>query len=176
MFLSKLFSMFKKNKEPEQQTSGDSNPKSGNVVTPGTVAGGTAASSGASDPNTPQPSQSNPLADGSGQQPASGDIASSQSTDMSEQDDIGNVAQADSAPAYPGEESPSDASSGSETTETVTPETDNYQSGSTDEDPKLPPDDSSPQQPDSGSSESDDESGAPGSDDQAGGSAGPSIG
>lgn len=176
MFLSRLFSIFKKKKDPEQQTSGDSGAKGSNVVTPGTIAGGAAASSGLSDQNAEAPNQQ--VADVSGQTPGAGNTINPQE-DTSSSDNTQTVAQTDGAPSYPGEE-PS-LSTPEESTEAIsTPDAESYQSGSTDdsiEEPKLPPDDSSPQPPESEPTSPEDSSDDPNQDDQsAGGSAGPSIG
>lgn len=178
MFLSRLFGMFRKKKDSGQQaqnTQGTAAPKS--TPPAGTIAGGAVASPEISNQNTAQPPQSGSIADSSGQQPDSDGIVNPQNTETSGQNDIGNVAQADSAPAYPSEDSSSDTSP--ETTETVSPETDSYQSGSTEE-PKLPPDDSSSTQSNDSSASSDDspnttpDSGP--SDQSTGGDVGPSIG
>lgn len=131
----------------------------------GAVAGGAAASSGFSDQNSTSPPDLS-VADSSDQQPGNMDIGLQ---DDNTTPDSSEVAQADSAPAYPSEDSSSDAAP--ETTESVTPETDSYQSGSTEE-AALPPDDSSAQPSDNGAGADDDNNNVqPDNND-----AGPSIG
>jgi hypothetical protein len=175
MFLSKLFGIFKKNKDPQQQASGTPSSKGSNVVTPGTVTGGAAASSGLSNQNPTSP-PSQPVADASGQAPDANNTVSPQGGDTSTPDDTQTVAQADSTtPSYSNEE-PAPSAPEESTETTSAPDTDSYQSGSTDgstEEPKLPPENESPAQPpESGSSASEDDTNSANQDDQsAGGSA-----
>jgi hypothetical protein len=110
-----------------------------NNVSMGAVAGGAAASSGFSDQSSaPQPDLS--VAANNSDQGAT-DISIG---DDSESTNSAEVAQDSSAPEYSG------VDSSPETTESVTPDTDSYQSGSTDE-PKSSSDDFSSQQPNSDS-------------------------
>ena len=114
---------------PQQDTSVGSN------IAAGAAGGAAAASSGfpASDP-TPTPDSS--IA-GSADQPAT-DIGLQDDVDSSDNAQVAQAdSQADSAPVYSPDESSADSSS--ETTDTITPETDSYQSGSTEE-PAVPED------------------------------------
>ncbi len=172
MFLSKLFSIFRRKKKPEQGT--ESPPSSSSPS--GGMAAGTAAGAASTDPasivSPSEPAQSQaidsstppdqPVADSSDQQ----DIASQSISETPEEST--EVAQAESAPAYAGENSSSDTSA--ETTETVAPESDSFQSGSTDE-PKLPGEDSAEQPSDSFATPEDGSNNQPGN--EAGG---PNIG
>ncbi|MEX2014446.1 MAG: hypothetical protein WD885_00740 [Candidatus Saccharimonadales bacterium] len=177
MFLSKLFGIFKRKKQPEEQPSNPQGEAKTTMPTAGTVVGGAAASSsGFSDQSTTTPSQA--VADTSEPEPVAGNTISQQE-DTFQPDSTQTVAQTDSTPSYSTEEPALNIPE--ESTETVNaPEGEGYQSGSTEgstEEPKLPPDSSPPQLPDDGSASSEDSSDSPGSDDQSvDDSTGPSIG
>lgn len=140
-----------------------------NGAAAGMAAGGAAASSGlASDQDTIAPPQT--VSDSSDQQTGV-DIGLDSSQDSSE-----TIAQTDGAPSYPGEESSPDLSDDTAETTASTPDSESYQSGSTEE-PQLSPDDSSAQsepKPEDDSSSPDSNSSQ--DDQSAGGAAGPTFG